>query len=64
MSHYTVGYLDETRHRREICTYASDSWGAKIHAVEDVPYLHSHPNAIDQIFNEDLLSDTQVSCLM
>ena len=53
MSHYTVQYLDEHRHHQSICEYAEDSWQAKQQAVEDVEYLHSHPNKIDAIMNED-----------
>jgi hypothetical protein len=52
VSHYTVQYLDETRHHQSICEYARDSWEAKQHAIEDVPYLHSHPNSIDCILVE------------
>jgi len=49
MSHYTVGYLDETRHHREVCVEAHDSWDAKTIATQDIPFLHAHPNAIDCI---------------
>ena len=52
MSHYTVQYLDETRHHQSICEYAEDSWQAKQQATEDVEYLHSHPNSIDCILVE------------
>jgi len=52
MSHYTVGYLDESRRHREICIVARDSWDAKKQAVKDVPYLHKHPSAIDCILSE------------
>ena len=52
MSHYTVQYLDETQHHQSICEYAEDAWQAKSQAVQDVPYLHSHPNKIDSIINE------------
>ena len=52
MSHYTVGYLDETRHHQDICVTANDSWEARSIAEEDVPYLHQHPNSIDCILVE------------
>ena len=52
MSHYTVQYLDASRHHQSICEYAEDSWQAKQQATEDVEYLHSHPNSIDCILVE------------
>ena len=52
MTHYTVGYMDETRHHQEICEYAENAWEAKTQAVNDVPYLHSHPNSVDCIISE------------
>ena len=52
MSHYTVQYLDHTRHHQEICEYADDAFQARSQACQDVPYLHSHPNAIDCILND------------
>ena len=52
VSHYTVQYLDETRHHQTICEYAENSWEAKRQATQDVPYLHSHPNSIDCILVE------------
>ena len=52
MSHYTVQYLDATQHHQQICEYAEDAWQAKSQAVQDVEYLHSHPNKIDSIINE------------
>ena len=55
MSHYTVQYLDETRHHQSICEYAEDAFSARNQAVQDVEYLHSHPNAIDCIQNEGSL---------
>ena len=60
MSHYTVQYLDETRHHQSICEYAMNSWQAKQQATEDVPYLHSHPNAIDCITNEGSLFSSEI----
>ena len=52
MSHYTVEYLDETRHHQTICEYAEDAFQARNQAVHDVPYLHSHPSSIDCILVE------------
>ena len=52
MSHYTVQYLDESRHHQSICEYAEDAWQAKTQATQDIEYLHSHPNSIDSIINE------------
>jgi len=58
VSHYTVQYLDQTRHHQSICEYAEDSWQARSQAVNDVPYLHDHPNAIDCILAEGNLFST------
>ena len=52
VSHYTVQYLDQSRHHQSICEYAEDAFQARNQATQDVPYLHSHPNAIDCIQNE------------
>jgi len=52
MSHYTVQYLDDTRHHQSICEYANDAFSARSQACQDVPYLQSHPNKIDCILNE------------
>ena len=49
MSHYTVQYLDHTQHHKSICEYAEDAFQARNQAVQDVPYLHEHPNKIDSI---------------
>ena len=55
MSHYTVQYLDSTQHHQSICEYAEDAFSARNQAVQDVPYLHSHPNKIDAIMSEGSL---------
>ena len=55
MSHYTVQYLDQPQHHQSICEYAENAWDAKQQAVQDVEYLHSHPNSIDCIQNEGSL---------
>ena len=60
MTHYTVGYLDSTKQHREICEYAEDAFQAKTQAVQDVPYLHEHPNSIDCIISEGSMFCTQV----
>ncbi len=52
MSHYTVGYLDDTRHRQEVCVTAEDSFEARMIAVEDVEYIHNHPHSVYSIFKE------------
>ncbi len=52
MSHYIVQYLDQTRHHQTICEYAEDAFQAKKQAVQDVPYLKSHPSSIDCILVE------------
>ncbi len=60
MSHYTVQYLDEYQHHQSICEYAEDAWQAKNQAVQDVPYLHSHPNSIDSILSEGSLFSSHI----
>ena len=60
MTHYTVGYMDETRHHQEICEYAENAWEAKSQAVNDVPYLHSHPNSVDCIISEGSMFCSEV----
>ena len=60
MTHYTVGYMDETRHHQEICEYAENAWEAKSQAVRYVPYLHAHPNQIDCIISEGSLFCNEV----
>ena len=55
MSHYTVQYLDQSQHHQSICEYADDAFQARNQAVNDVPYLHSHPNKIDSITLEGSL---------
>ena len=52
VSHYTVSYMDEYRHHQSICEYAEDAFSARNQAVQDVEYLHSHPNSIDFILVE------------
>ena len=60
MTHYTVGYMDETRHHQEICEYAENAWEAKTQAVNDVPYLHAHPNSVDCIISEGSMFCSEV----
>ncbi len=60
MSHYTVQYLDQSQHHQSICEYAENAWEAKQHAVEDVPYLHDHPNKIDSIMSESSLFSSEI----
>ena len=47
--------MDQTRHHQQICEYADDAFSARRQAVQDVDYLHSHPNSIDCITNEGSL---------
>ena len=60
MSHYTVQYLDQTQHHQSICEYAENAWDAKQQAVQDVEYLHSHPNSIDCITTEGSLFSSEI----
>ena len=60
MSHYTVQYLDNNQHHQTICEYAEDAWQAKSQAVQDVEYLHSHPNKIDSIMSEGSLFSSHI----
>ena len=55
MTHYTVGYLDQSRHHQEVCITAEDSWDARRIAQEDVSWIHDHPNAVDCIMPEGSL---------
>ena len=58
MSHYTVQYLDQSQQHQSICEYADDAFQARNQAVNDVPYLHNHPNKIDSILVEGSLFST------
>ncbi len=49
MTHYNVGYMDNSHHHQEICVTAENSYDARSIAVEDVPYIHDHPNSIDYV---------------
>jgi hypothetical protein len=50
-SHYTVQYLDQTKHHQSIGVYAEDAFHARNQAVHDVPYLQQHPSSIDCILS-------------
>ena len=52
MSHYTIGYHDQSQHHLEICEYADDAYSAIEHSKEDVPYLKDHPHFIDYAMKE------------
>tara|TARA_R100001594_G_scaffold99993_1_gene134533 strand:- start:36 stop:236 length:201 start_codon:yes stop_codon:yes gene_type:complete len=52
MSHYTVGYHDLDNHRLQICEYANDAYEAQKDAIEDVPFLKTHPSYIDYVTND------------
>jgi len=47
--HYTVGYKDDRQQRIEVCTYARDAYEARTVIMEDVPFVHDHPNSISYI---------------
>ena len=49
MTHYNVGYMDNSHKHQEICVTATDSYDAKRIVCEDVPYIHDHPNSIDYV---------------
>ncbi len=50
---YTVRYRDAFSHRTEGCFYAGDAFEARVLAMEDIPFIKHHPNAIDLIRCED-----------
>ena len=52
--------MDQTRHHQEICEYAEDAFSARNQAVQDVEYLHSHPNSIDCITSEGSLFSSHI----
>ena len=54
MSHYTIGYHDQSQHHLEICEYADDAYEAIQHSKEDVSYLQEHPHSIDYCNNEEV----------
>ena len=39
MTHYNVGYMDNSHKHQEICVTATDSYDAKRIVCEDVPYI-------------------------
>ena len=49
MSHYTLGWHDQSNEYHEIGEYATDAFEAVKHAREDVPYLHEHPFSLNKI---------------
>ena len=50
---YTVRYRDAASQRREGCVYAGDAFEARVLAMEAIPFIRSHPNAIDLIRCEE-----------
>ena len=46
---YTVRYRSFDNGRLENCFYASDSFEARMLAMEFNKYIHDHPNCIDLI---------------
>ena len=49
MSHYTLGWHDQSNEYHEIGEYATDAFEAVRHAREDVPYLQAHPFSLHMI---------------
>ncbi len=52
---YTVRYRSFDNVRKENCFYASDSFEARMLAMEFNKYIHDHPNCIDLIRCEENL---------
>ena len=50
---YTVRYRDAGSQRLEGCFYAGDAFEARVLAMEDIPFIRTHPNAIDLISCEE-----------
>ncbi len=58
---YTVRYRSFDNGRQENCFYASDSYEARMLAMELNQYIHDHPNCIDLIrCEEKLLPRTKI----
>ena len=55
---YTVRYRSFDNGRLENCFYASDSFEARMLAMEFNKYIHDHPNCIDLIRCEEKLLST------
>ena len=55
---YTVRYRSFDNGREENCFYASDSFEARMLAMEFNKYIHDHPNCIDLIRCEEKLLST------
>ena len=49
MSHYTLGWHDQSNEYHEIGEYATDAFEAVKFAREDVPYLQAHPFSLHMI---------------
>ena len=50
---YTVSYRDAGSQRLEGCFNAGDAFEARVLAMEDIPFIRTHPNAIDLIRCEE-----------
>ena len=50
---YTVRYRDAGSQRVEECLYAGDAFEARVLAMEAIPFIRNHPNAIDLIRCEE-----------
>ena len=53
MSHYMLGWHDQSNKHYEIGEYAEAAWEAGRHAREDVPYLQAHPFSLESIKKEE-----------
>ena len=53
MKRYTVRYRDASSQQREGCIYAGDAFEARVLAMEAIPFIRNHPNAIDLIRCEE-----------
>ena len=53
MSHYMLGWHDQSNKHYEIGEYAEDAWEAVRPAREDVQYLQVHPFSLESIKKEE-----------
>lgn len=52
--YYTIAYRDKNNVRREIAGYPGESMTeALMLAIEEVPYLHENPNAVEHVIEEE-----------
>ena len=53
MSHYTLGWHDQSNEYHEIGEYATDAFEAVKQSREDDPDLHEHPFSLETIKKEE-----------